>query len=58
MALGTKVAYFSLINVGSGFPCLRSFSFCLYCSLMFTDLRLRRVLISVVRVPHRPTEAL
>ena len=25
--LGTKVAYLSLINVGSGFHCLRSFSF-------------------------------
>jgi hypothetical protein len=28
MVLGTEVAYFSLINVGSGIHCLRSFSFC------------------------------
>jgi len=27
MVLGTKVAYFSLINVGSVSHCLRSFSF-------------------------------
>jgi len=27
MVLDTKVALFSLINVGSGFHCLRSFSF-------------------------------
>jgi hypothetical protein len=36
---------FSLINVGSGFHCLRSFSFFLFMTLLFREMHLRLLVV-------------